>query len=313
MTLFLFKQLTRFAAPRCLVPMILLCLLPLIISAQPDAPQFPTRLADGPTGNHYVTDAFHDRLVILDASHNPISEITGLARPLGVAVSTDGRIFVGNDGRDNVEVYNTSGTLLLTIDNGNIPFPNDLALDSSGRLYVADSTMNRVRVYNASTGAWQRDIGTATLKFPSAVAINPMTGGASQPPLEIFVADQKNFKIRVFSETGTLLRSFGDKVPGFSQDWQGRFVKVQSLTFDTFGRLHALDSYMNKVQILNAASGAYMGAYGGFGQTTGYLNLPLDLIIQIEGEACLTSARNSAVEVLAYDPHTRIRDWALFE
>lgn len=287
--------------------------LPAPVVAQPAAPLYPTRLAKDASGNLYVTEAFHDRLDILDSLLNPIGEIGGLSRPLGVAVDSDGRIFIGNDGRDNVEVFNTSGTLQLVIDNGNIPFPNDLALDGAGRLYVADSMSNRVRVYDAASGAWIRDIGAATLKFPSAVAINPLTGGAGQPALEIFVADQKNFKIRVYSETGTLQRSFGNKVPGFSQSWQGLFVKLQSLHFDTLGRLHALDCYSHRVQILSAANGAFLGSYGGYGPTPGQLNLPLDIVIPSEGEAALTSAENGVVELLAYDPKTQIQDWIFIE
>ncbi len=62
--------------------------------------------------------------------------------------------------------------------------------------------------------------------------------------------------VEVFDLDGNFLRSFGGNVieeggmMGSKWVWHGKFVKVQSLAMDSNGYLHALDTYMNNVQIL---------------------------------------------------------------
>ena len=52
-------------------------------------------------------------------------------------------------------------------------------------------------------------------------------------------------------------------------NWEGRFLGIQSLAFDQFGRLHALDSYQDNVQILDPVSGTYINHYNAFLEDTG--------------------------------------------
>jgi len=48
-----------------------------------------------------------------------------------------GLIYVGNDGRDNVEIYSPQGELQATWGTGVLSMPNSLARDQFGNLYVA--------------------------------------------------------------------------------------------------------------------------------------------------------------------------------
>jgi len=82
-----------------------------------NTPKFLSRItmAGNAGGDFYITDPvvgsvfFYDNFMVLKA------EIKGLNRPLGVAVDTLGRILVGNDGRDNIEVYDPATGELLAV------------------------------------------------------------------------------------------------------------------------------------------------------------------------------------------------------
>ena len=259
--------------------------------------RYPTRLAIGPDGKIYVTDPLSGSVFIYDANLKLKAELAGLDKPLGVAVDTDGRIIVGNDGRNNIEIFTPSGELVAVVDEGNIGKPNDIALDRDGNIYAAASKDNTVKVYSPE-GKWLRNIGGqaagAALSFPAAVAI--AYRGNDGATAELFVADQGNAMVRVFALNGTLLRSFGGR-PKAGSDSKGRFIRLQSLARDGKGRLHAVDCFSNQVQVLDPDSGAHIESYGHHGTKKGELNLPLDVAIS-GGQVLVANAENHRVEAI---------------
>lgn len=259
---------------------------------------YPTRLAEGPQGDIYVSDAMVGSVFVYDAALSPLSEIGDLDRPLGVAVDGLGQVYVGNDGRDNVEVY-SGGVLVSVIDEGGIQMPNDIAIDEDGNVYVVDSLSDTVKVY-AADGTWLRDIGfpgegDGSLLFPAAVSI--AYGGTP----ELYVADQGRSAVQVFDLAGNFVRTLGGPVPAFSPDWQGRFVRLQSLAIDGQGALHAADSHACRVQIVDPQTGVHQGSYGDYGAEPGQLDLPLDVLITQSGQALIADAENGRIQLLSWD------------
>jgi len=280
------------------------------------ANDYPTRIAQGPDGKFYVTDALAGSVFIYNSHFDLAGKLIGIAgelkgfdSPLGIAVDTEGNIYVGNNGRDNVEVYRADGIFKRTIDDGNIEMPNDMVLDLKGNLYVVDSKADMIKVYDPA-GQWLRDIGgpgngTGNLNFPvSAVIVHSPSDQDDSAVL--YVADQGHAKIQVYDLSGSPITSFGEKIAAFSSDWQGKFAKIQSLDFDSQNRLHVLDCYLNKIQILNPdvtlAPGAdrYIDAYGEFGHNKGQLNLPMDIFIIDSSQMMVTNAGNHKVEKINY-------------
>lgn len=263
---------------------------------------YPTRLALGSGGKIYVSDARAGAVFIYDAQLHPIGVIDGLDHPLGVAVGPDGSVFVGNDGSDNVIVFDNHGVKTRVIGHGTVKMPNDLAVDRRGRLYVADSLSDRVWIYDTD-GSLAASVGTSDnrpgrLAFPAALAIAYPDEGADETG-ELYVADQGHASIQVFDLQGTFLRAYGGKATraGLAWDWQGRFTRIQSLALDAYGRLHAADSGMNRVQILDAVTGEFIDAYGEFGTAAGQLNLPLDILVRND-QVIVANAENGRVEVV---------------
>jgi WD40 repeat protein len=255
----------------------------------------PTRLAWSSDGQQlYVSDARVGSVFIYDNQLTLTAELKGLAKPLGVAVDALGNIYVGNNQRDNLEVYSPEGERTAIIGAGTILMPNDMAFGPDGYLYVVDSKSRRVWVVDTAGEQILDSIGEGELRFPAALAFSGQ---------ELFVADQGNFQVRVFDLQGNLLRSFGGEPSrGFmNYSWQGKFVRLQSLAFDGQGpdlRLHALDNHMSIVQMLDPADGTYLGTYGTKGTAPGELKLPLDIDINASGEAAVANRENKRVELL---------------
>lgn len=273
------------------------------------AHHYPTRLAMVSEELIGISDAQAGSVSLYNSALEMVGEISGLDLPMGVASDGTGKIYVGNDGRDNVEVYDHSGVLLSTIGNGEILMPLDLCLDQQNNLYVADSLGDAVKVYDPN-GLWLFDIGQTgsgegKFKFPSAVAITYSNDPNGNLAAELFVADQNNYRIQVFDSAGNFKRALGGILQMGGTDWRswkGRFIKIQSLDFDAAGRLHVVDYYMNKVQVLRADTGFYHNSYGAYGVTSGSLNLPLDLLITPAGQILVACAENQAVEVFVAAP-----------
>lgn len=256
---------------------------------------YPTRLAIGLDGNFYVSDAQAGAVFVYNADLDLIGALKGLESPLGVAVDAEGNIYVGNNRRDNVEIYNCRGAKLATVGGGTIRMPNDLALDISGNLYVVDSVNNKIKVYDPG-GQNIRNIAVDT---PISLAISSYINSTGQEVGELFVAETRLAQISVFDLQGNYIRSIGRKVSTFGSFWHGRFVKLQSLAIDSLGRLHALDCYLNKVQILDPLDGTFLGSYPS-GEEPDHTKLLLDVVLKDPNTAVLTDSENKRLQIFQY-------------
>ncbi len=271
------------------------------------ANSYPTRLAEGPDGRIYVSDVKTDSIFVYEADLTLVGELKGLAQPLGVVVDDTNRIYVGSKLRRCIEVYDTNGVKISTIGEDQIIMPNDMVLDRQNNLYVVDSMNHKVKVFD-SQGQWQFDIGTAgsdlgEFQFPVDIAIAyDGIGGTGR----LFVADQGHYVVQIFDLNGVFLDYFGGQATSgmIGWKWQGKFVRLQSLAVDGHGEIHAVDSFMNKVQIFETDAGKWKpkGAYGLFGTDPGFLNLPLDIVITDDGRVIAANAENHRVEQIYQIP-----------
>jgi hypothetical protein len=256
-----------------------------------NAPNTPLRIAEaGPYSDEfYVTDARVGSVFIYDAALEPKFEIKGLNRPLGVAVDAEGRILVGNDGRDNIEVYDrATGDLVATFGDGLVKMPTSITLDGLGNIYVTDSRSNHVQVFDALytpvRTIGQGGVGRHTLRFPIDAEI-VYSGGSGQ---EIFVADQGNDRVQVYDLQGNYLRSLTfEGTAGQNCNWwtgicqipgAPPFTRLQSLDVDAYCRRHFLDNFEASVTIFDPADHTFLGTYGAYGTDAGLLRVPMDVL-----------------------------------
>lgn len=271
-----------------------------------NAPKFLTRIEVAGNGNFYVTDPRVGSLFIFDEFMVLQGEIKGLSKPLGVAADMQGRILVGNDGRDNIEVYDpANGELLTLFGEGLVKMPTAITLDSAGNIYVADSRRDCVQVFDSAFNP-VRTIGRGgdgedTLTFPMDVEIINE---------ETFVADQGGDRVQVFDINGNWVRKITFAgTDGQNCNWftgvceipgAPPFTKVQALSSDSLGRLHVLDNFAAAVMVFDPANDdEFSGSYGEYGDSAGLLRVPMDVKVLANDMAVVTSGDGDRIEMFA--------------
>lgn len=268
-----------------------------------DTPKYLARIAQAPytQGDYYVTDSIVGALFIYDANLVLKAEIKGLNRPLGVAVDSQGNILIGNDGRDNVEVYDpVSGDLLAAFGEGLIKMPTAITTDYFGNIYVTDSLSNHVQVFDSAylpvRVIGRSGVGESELDFPVDAEIVPWSSAGVQ---EVLVADQGNRRIQVYDLEGNWLRSI---VHLGTCNWfscsSPPFKRIQAIDIDPQGRLHVLDNFTASVTIFDLNDGSFLGSYGEYGTGAGFLRVPMDLLITENGKALVLAGEDDRIEVL---------------
>jgi DNA-binding beta-propeller fold protein YncE len=114
----------------------------------------------------YVADTGNDVVDVFDADNFKFLRQIGkpskkhdqtdpglFSLPEGVAVDSDGNVFVTDTFNDRVEIFDADGEFISTFGkNGDGPAdferPKGIAVDCDGHIWVVDATQNRVKVFN---------------------------------------------------------------------------------------------------------------------------------------------------------------------
>jgi len=174
----------------------------------------------------------------------------GIQEPRGIAVAADGSTYVADSGNFRIDVFSPDGTFLRAFGKGVNPGGGDICTAASGCQQGLDEE--------------------------SAGAINPPQGVAIGPEGNIFVADQENNRIDVFSPGGAFLRAFGKKVNAGSGDPDvcttacqkgesigsaGTMGEPRGIAIDPSGTLFITNYDRQRIDVFTA-SGAFVRAFG---------------------------------------------------
>jgi NHL repeat len=107
----------------------------------------PSHVTVGPSGNVFVTDAFHFVIKKFSPDGKFLKtigfhgdQIGGFARPKGVAVDKNGRLYVVDAAFENVQIFDNQGRILLFFGGpgrapGNLYLPAGIAIDDNNTGY----------------------------------------------------------------------------------------------------------------------------------------------------------------------------------
>ena len=210
---------------------------------------------------------------------------TLLPDPVAVAFDAGGSVYVLDQRRARVLVFDRGGRIVRTIANrgtgpGQLLSPSALAIDGEGVLYVADTGNGRIVRFTTggthlgSFGDFRAIRGLAVTPDGSRVyasdgnRIYVMTGtgydigeigrkelrSPAQLALDaagnVWVADRGNDRVRAFTPDGALVASFGERGVG-----AGQFIAPVGIAVDCRGIVTVGDSDNNRVQQFQAAPG----------------------------------------------------------
>lgn len=168
-----------------------------------------------------------------------------LKLPLGVSVAASGTIYVADAALRRVVAFDPAGKVVGAFGKeGELVNPTDAVVaPDGGALYVADSKGQRIVVFDLKSGDktaefGKRGDGEGEFNFPTSLAFDHAGN--------LYVVDQINCRVEVFSPDGEFLDTFGRRGVGF-----GDFVRPKGIAVDRKGLIYVTDGAFNNVQVFN--------------------------------------------------------------
>ncbi len=201
--------------------------------------------------------------------------------PDGVAVDSEGNMWVADSQNNRVEKLSSSGGFVGSYTPDSMSQP--IALNVSpvtGYVYVSNTGHNRIDELSP-TGALITSFGSSgpgQLNAPDSLAFD--TNG------DVWVADTNNNRVVEFSSSGTYMNSFGSSGSG-----EGQFSYPTGIAFCN-GKVYVVDSGNNRVEWLST-EGKYEGQFGRKGSGNGEFNSPSRIACESTGNDLYVSDKGN--------------------
>ncbi len=214
--------------------------------------------------------------------------VSRLRCPVGIAVASDGRIFVADSQQERIFVLGPAGDLLNEWGSGVLKRPTGLALDASGdRLFVVDAILNQVLSFDQNgrlTNRFgERGLRPGQFNYPIHAALTPDG--------RLCLTDSMNFRVQVFSLEGEPQLAFGS-----AGDSAGDFTRPKGIGTDSRGRYYVVDGAFENVQIFDP-QGRLLLAFGNPGTGPGELSLPTGIYLGPDNRIYVADSFNSRIQV----------------
>jgi DNA-binding beta-propeller fold protein YncE len=225
--------------------------------------------------------------------------------PWGVAVDSQGRIFVADTWNGRIQVFDAEGRFVrkwgvFNTTNGELgdPYvlfgPRGIAVDAAGNLLVADTGNKRILQFTVD-GELVRQVGgggvlIGRFEEPTSVAVDPRDGS-------IFVADAWNRRIQKLSATLEPLAEWPVTSWGSQHLYYKPYIAVTGI-----GDVYVTDPENFRVLVYNNAGGL-KAAFGSFGVEMNRFGLPNGIAWDaVSGLILVADADNQRVQVLSPVP-----------
>lgn len=258
----------------------------------------PMALAVSDDGNRlYVSDYAQLAVFVFDFAQKSFTKIgkeAPLGRPMGVALDAQENLYVAEQEKKGISVFNRKGEVIRFITDPSIERPGGVAIDRErGKIYLADtahtkSETHSIKIFDLQgklLGALGKGKGTAPgqLLFPTYVSLDKQGN--------VYVTDTLNSRVQVFDAEGKYVKRFGER----GNSW-GMFDKPKGVATDSFGNVYVVDSGWSNVQIFNQ-KGEVLLFFGGRGPIPGMLQNPAPIAIDKQNRIYVGDYLNHRVEV----------------
>ncbi|PIR18615.1 MAG: hypothetical protein COV48_06545, partial [Elusimicrobia bacterium CG11_big_fil_rev_8_21_14_0_20_64_6] len=269
----------------------------------------PTGIAVRSDGSIWVTSTVNDKILLIspagvvlgETGHAPGQggeDAGGLSfkTPQGLALDAADNLYAADRDLNRVVKLSPDGqTLLLQLGKtdgkgrtkpgsgpGELRHPFDVAVDGNGDIYVADSGNGRIQVFNAS-GAFLRQFGPGVLLSTSEVR------GIALTTEGLWVSDQEQERVFLFSRAGGLVKSIGD-----ADSVVGEISRMRGLAADRLGALYVVEPNRDRTQKFDPQGRGLVafGSKAGLSQADKlsklYLTQPIDAAVAPDGSIWIT-------------------------
>jgi DNA-binding beta-propeller fold protein YncE len=227
-------------------------------------------------GRIYVCDIRYPALTVLDLQNQQMRRIgtTGINRtthPVDVSVADDGWIYVADNGRNTVLVYDPDERYARTIGS---PGMRPVSLATHGnRLYVCDLQAQHVVILDRHSGekiGEFGEVGDEDGQFRVPLAVETDEDGY------VYVTDMMRCRVQKFSSDGEFIAGMGEL-----GDYAGSFARPKQLAVDADGVVYVVDAAFQNVQMFNEDFELLM-EFGAAGEHPGAMNLPAGICVSDE-------------------------------
>ena len=219
------------------------------------------------------------------------TETGKLKNPWGVAVNSEGKLWVVDSANNRVEEFSSSGGYITKFGeagsgSGQLKEPEGIALDSAGHIWVVDTGNNRIEEFS-SAGAFMATVGSlgtesGKFKAPAALAFDSKGN--------MWVADSGNSRIEKFDKEAKYSSEFGS-----AGSEPGKLAEPKGIAVDSGEHIWVADTGNNRIQEFST-TGSLLKRFGTAGAGEGQLNAPIDLKIDSLGNIWTVDSHNNRAE-----------------
>jgi DNA-binding beta-propeller fold protein YncE len=216
-------------------------------------------------------------LVVLDIKKKEtrlvgVSGINRLDHPVAVAVADDGTIYVADNSRGSVFVFDAEERYSHAI---GFPKFKPVGVAVRGdRLYAADMAGQNVVIYERKSGKKLGVIGTVgdeDGQFRVPLGVSTDRDG------NVYVMDMMACRLQKFSRDGVFISKMGSL-----GDYQGTFTRPKHIAVDNDGLIYIVDAAFENVQLFESEYHLLMH-FGALGDFPGAMNLPAGISVTDDG------------------------------
>lgn len=257
-------------------------------------------IAIGPNSHTYVPDLLNNRVEEFGPDGSFVRSFGTVGEPEGIAVGPDGKVYVAGRGPGRVFIFSAEGDPLGEFGNpgegaGQMIEPSGIAIDPvSGNFFVVDQGLHRVDVFDAEGGfvrAFGKEVklggggnvcdaltgckagiagsGAGELRTVRGIAFSPVTNN-------VYLADELNQRVDVFTPEGVFLFAFGKGVrtgggdvcttesgckAGGEAPEAGALGDPRWLAFDRAGNLNVSTLVNHRIDVFTPG-GTFLRAFG---------------------------------------------------
>ncbi len=214
-----------------------------------------------------------------------------LPSPVGLAVGSDGEVYVADSVLASVLVIRPGATAAVPMPLPKMGQPTGMAFDrDTSRLYVVDTTAHRVNVLNRDgmleSSFGRRGADDGEFNYPTQIWRDAQS--------RFFVTDSLNFRIQVFDRQNRYLKQFGQ-----AGDGAGDFMRQKGVATDSYGHVYIVDALQGVLQIFDE-SGQLLLVLGGLGSGRGQFWLPAGIFIDENDLIYVADSYNRRIQIFRY-------------